>query len=359
MVTFYLVDDEDMIREGMQFYFPWDQYGAEVVGSAVNGAAALSDILRKAPDVVLTDVVMPKMDGIELARNLRQLGYTGEIIFLSAYQEMEYVKAAFKFAAADFLFKPIQTEEMDATIRETVSRVEKKFQRQAMLADAQKTADALERSRQDALWAAFLREPPAPDRELPAAVEGTFGCFFPLLVHAPGLPASERKEHLLRWESELPETISLLGILPEGKRTDCLILGQIQGAPVPLADRVDILSQKLQRHLLPYDENVRVFPGEAAAGIVRLPSSYRTAQRAFAQYCIDGTEPPKIAMDRHGGGGGVRRLPICSSPARKPRSARPYRHFSGKRLPTASPTPPPSEAAARYSALPSVPLSSR
>ncbi len=83
MVTFYLVDDEDMIREGMQFYFPWDQYGAEVVGSAVNGAAALSDILRKAPDVVLTDVVMPKMDGIELARNLRQLGYTGEIIFLS------------------------------------------------------------------------------------------------------------------------------------------------------------------------------------------------------------------------------------------------------------------------------------
>lgn len=314
MVTFYIVDDEDMIREGMQFYFPWDQYGAEVVGSAVNGAAALSDILRKMPDVILTDVVMPKMDGIELARNLRQMGYTGEIIFLSAYQEMEYVKAAFKFAATDFLFKPIQTEEMDATIREAVSRVEKKFQRQALLADAQKTADALERSRQDVLWAAFLREPQTEGRELPASLGGAFGSFFPLLVHAPGLIASERREHLLRWESELPETISLLGVLPEGKRTDCLILGQVRDTPVPLAERVDILSQKLQRHLLPYDETVRVFHGEATDPH-RLPDSYRAAQRAFAEYCIGGTEPLENCCKEAWGGKAVADLLLSGSEA--------------------------------------------
>lgn len=138
MVKFYIVDDEDMIREGLHYYFNWEEYGAKVVGSQINGELAMTEILELNPDVVITDVVMPRMDGIELASRLRLSGYSGEIIFLSAYQEMSYVKTAFKFDAVDFIFKPIQSDEFIEVIANVVDIVNDKKEKQKLIKNAQK-----------------------------------------------------------------------------------------------------------------------------------------------------------------------------------------------------------------------------
>ncbi len=264
MVTFYIVDDEDVIREGLQFYFPWSQYGADAIGSAVNGIAALPEILAQNPDVVLTDVVMPKMDGLELARSLRKQGYTGEIIFLSAYQEMDYVKAAFKCAATDFLFKPIQTAEMDTAIREVVARVEKK-------SCSQKDADTVARIRRNALWAAFLRK---GSGEFPAKVADNTK-FFLLLADAPQLDMKQRHTLLLQWSMKLPKDFTLLDCLPEGNRTDCLILAIRTDTQNQTA--ITALTSNLQNCLLEKDPNSVVLSGGTTDDPQLLPELYRSA----------------------------------------------------------------------------------
>lgn len=109
-----VVEDETKIREGIINLFPWSNTGFEVVGGFPDGEQALAYIERQAVDVVLTDIRMPRMDGLELARQIEASGKAVTVVFLSAYQDFDYLHHAIVHGVKDYLVKPINYDELIA-----------------------------------------------------------------------------------------------------------------------------------------------------------------------------------------------------------------------------------------------------
>ena len=112
----FLVDDEIVVREGIRESFPWDETPYSLVGEAPDGEMALPMIRDTNPDIVITDIKMPFMDGIELCRTLRaQMPWIG-IIVLSGYDEFEYARQCIALGVREYLLKPINAEELKAVL---------------------------------------------------------------------------------------------------------------------------------------------------------------------------------------------------------------------------------------------------
>ncbi len=112
MYRILLVDDEALIREAVSENVKWEEYGYELAGSCENGREALEFIEKNPVDVVLTDICMPYMDGMELSEKLSE-GYPSiKIIILSGYDDFDYAKKAIKYGVKEYLLKPITAEEM-------------------------------------------------------------------------------------------------------------------------------------------------------------------------------------------------------------------------------------------------------
>jgi two-component system response regulator YesN len=112
MYRLLLVDDEYLELEYLEQYVPWQDMGFELVATAQNGLEALEQIEAYNPDVLITDVRMPFMDGVELARRIRQTRKDIVIVFLSGYGQFDYLKAAIQVNASDYLLKPVDLQEL-------------------------------------------------------------------------------------------------------------------------------------------------------------------------------------------------------------------------------------------------------
>jgi YesN/AraC family two-component response regulator len=111
MFRLIIVDDEERILDGIVELFPWNNIGFDVVGRFTNARNALSFIEKNTVDVVMTDVSMPDMDGIALARELKRFPDI-VVVFFSSYQDYEYMRAAIQNDITDYLLKPIGYEEL-------------------------------------------------------------------------------------------------------------------------------------------------------------------------------------------------------------------------------------------------------
>lgn len=100
-----IVDDEIIARVGMKSLIDWGKHGFEMVGDAENGAKALELAKEVEPDIIITDIRMPVMDGIELIRAVNELNLGTRFIVLSSYDDFVYVKQAMKLGAEDYLLK--------------------------------------------------------------------------------------------------------------------------------------------------------------------------------------------------------------------------------------------------------------
>ncbi|MFD2332668.1 response regulator [Cohnella sp. GCM10020058] len=108
-----LVDDEMFARKGLAGLIPWAQYGFEVVGEAEDGEEALALIGRLSPDVVVTDIRMPVLDGLEMIREAQERGYRGtHFIIISGFGDFKYAQQAVRFGVQDYLLKPIDEYEL-------------------------------------------------------------------------------------------------------------------------------------------------------------------------------------------------------------------------------------------------------
>lgn len=112
MLKVVIVDDEKMIRDGLVYTMPWDEMKIEVVGSAENGKVALDIIREKKPNLVLTDIRMPEMDGIELLKVLKSEMPNTKVVILSGYDDFQYAQSALKYGAVDYLVKPVNADEL-------------------------------------------------------------------------------------------------------------------------------------------------------------------------------------------------------------------------------------------------------
>lgn len=111
MYQVIIADDEAKIRGGIANLFPWKQLGFEIAGSFSNGKEAWEFTLSHPVDLILTDIRMPIMDGLELSEQL--LPHTkAKIIFFSGYQDFEYARRALRNGVFDYLLKPIKYEDL-------------------------------------------------------------------------------------------------------------------------------------------------------------------------------------------------------------------------------------------------------
>lgn len=118
MYKLLLVDDESEIREGLQEVIPFAELGFEVVGEAGNGLQALQLCESLQPDLVITDIRMPLMDGLTLMRKARPLLPTAQFIVLSGFDEFEYARQAIENRAMGYLLKPISAKEFTQMLKE-------------------------------------------------------------------------------------------------------------------------------------------------------------------------------------------------------------------------------------------------
>lgn len=107
-----IVEDEDLLRKYLSGLEEWETIGCEVAGTACNGREAMNMMAVCKPDLVLTDIRMPVMDGLELAAKLRESRPELPIVLLSAYNDFEYAKQGIKLGVADFLTKPVNLQEL-------------------------------------------------------------------------------------------------------------------------------------------------------------------------------------------------------------------------------------------------------
>lgn len=123
MITILIVDDEPLIRLGVESIINWDLLGAKLIGHATNGADGLEKIRNMQPDIVLTDIKMPVMDGIEMIKQA-QCGETSPyFIILSSYNDFELVKTAMKLGAVDYLMKlNLDENSINKVLSETIEK---------------------------------------------------------------------------------------------------------------------------------------------------------------------------------------------------------------------------------------------
>lgn len=108
MLKAIIIDDEDYIREGLKKIIDWNKYGFYICGEASNGLRGLTQVRELSPDLVIVDVKMPMMDGLEMVKNLRIDGVSCEFIVLSAYSDFKYAQTAIELGIDSYLLKPIE-----------------------------------------------------------------------------------------------------------------------------------------------------------------------------------------------------------------------------------------------------------
>ena len=132
MYTIVVADDEEELRRAIIRKIDWESIGFRVVGEAENGIEALELVERMEPDLLLTDIRMPFVSGIELARQVREVRPTTQIAFLSGFDEFSYAKKAISVRAIDYVLKPYDENELMLVIEEAMRMVEEQGQRKEM-----------------------------------------------------------------------------------------------------------------------------------------------------------------------------------------------------------------------------------
>jgi two-component system response regulator YesN len=129
-----VVDDEKEIRNGLVAQLPWDRLGVGEILAADDGDTALEVIARRKPDLVVTDIRMPRVSGLELLRQLNRDRFDGSVIVISGYEDFHYAKQVMKWGVNDYLLKPLDPDELVQSISDSLSRLEER-KRHRMLAE--------------------------------------------------------------------------------------------------------------------------------------------------------------------------------------------------------------------------------
>lgn len=116
MYKMLIVDDNLLAREGLLNIINWDEYGIEIVAMCENGQQALDFMEQNQIDIVLSDVEMPVLNGIEFLKILRNSGNNVKFLFMSCYDEFDFVKSAIDMDATGYILKPVITEELESAI---------------------------------------------------------------------------------------------------------------------------------------------------------------------------------------------------------------------------------------------------
>lgn len=124
MMNVLIADDEQPVLEGLQQIIDWESNGFSICGTAINGQEALDKILVLKPDLVLLDIRMPKMSGIEVVKAASEAGFSGKFIILSGLSDFKLAQTAMRYGVDFYLTKPIDEEELEQSVRTLKNMIE-------------------------------------------------------------------------------------------------------------------------------------------------------------------------------------------------------------------------------------------
>ena len=124
MIKVLIVDDEYIMRQGLKYMIDWEQEGFEIVGEATNGAEALQCIESLAPQIIICDIVMPQLDGVDFSEAVHRMYPRIQTIILSGYDKYEYVRHTLINGVVDYILKPtLNPEELRRALQKAVDRI--------------------------------------------------------------------------------------------------------------------------------------------------------------------------------------------------------------------------------------------
>lgn len=125
MIKVLLADDEWIIREGLKQSIAWENYGLQLIGAASNGIEAIEMVKLERTDILITDIRMPGVSGLELIELVQKENPNIKTIILTGYSEFSYAQQAIKLGINDFLLKPVREEELEAIVKKLVTQIKK------------------------------------------------------------------------------------------------------------------------------------------------------------------------------------------------------------------------------------------
>lgn len=124
MIKVLIVDDEPKLREGLKSIVPWNELGYQIVDTAANGNEALEKHKLHTPDVMIVDIRMPGMDGLQLIEAIREVDYNIHVLILSGYADFEYAKRAISHRVDGYLLKPVDEAELADYLVQVKEKIE-------------------------------------------------------------------------------------------------------------------------------------------------------------------------------------------------------------------------------------------
>lgn len=279
-----LCDDNEIILEGLAGQIDWEGLGICLAGTAADGQDALSQIQKKPPDILITDIRMPYIDGLELSSRARKLNPDMVILIISAYDDFEYARTAMHLRALDYILKPIDLEAMTRTLESAVAHCRQFHQDKRMMATELLRSLAVQEvsvTDQDPLWNELDLDPSA------------WCCFIQVDLDEPSLArlsddiryASERRfaglnqlllqEHFFLLESH------------QYRYSICLV----SPSDMELAMNRRVLVDCIREHF-PHGErywDVSIASGSILQGLRRLRDSARACREASKLHFIKGS----------------------------------------------------------------------
>ena len=155
MLKVVFIDDETLVKLGLRSMLNWEEEGVEIEGEASSGSEGLELILRTKPDLVITDIIMPEMDGIEMMQKVKENGFCPAFVFLSSYDQFELVKKAMQLGAKDYLLKLKLNSEM---LHEMLDSIKEEIKKSPVKEEKARSVWETEELRKVFLKQALMRE---------------------------------------------------------------------------------------------------------------------------------------------------------------------------------------------------------
>ena len=142
MYSIMIVEDEYLVRQGIASLVDYEQFGMQVIAQAENGIEAWQKFQENPADILLTDINMPQMNGLELSKLVRDQAPKCHIVFLTGYDDFDYARTAIKLGADDYLLKPFSKDDVE----EMLAKVQTKLDKERKKAQIQNLVDQGQRS---------------------------------------------------------------------------------------------------------------------------------------------------------------------------------------------------------------------
>ncbi|MEG0629833.1 MAG: response regulator [Christensenellaceae bacterium] len=143
MYRILIVDDEPIVRRGIKKSVNWNELDIEMVAEAENGVEALEQVISSQPDIILLDICMPRMDGLEFASIVKKKYPQIRIVIITGFHDFEYARTALRMGIDDYILKPITKEDVVRIIKEQLEKIEKNAPIQNLGNDNKIKADIL------------------------------------------------------------------------------------------------------------------------------------------------------------------------------------------------------------------------